>query len=57
MFFFKRQTKKGGGVSTSVHEVLKELVVGAGEGHGKDKYLVTRLECYSPPLSIVNCYG
>ena len=31
-FSKNRQTKKGGEVSNSVQEVLKELVVGAGEG-------------------------
>ena len=56
-FSKNRTTKSGGGISTSVKEELKEFTVGAGEGQGEDKYLVTRLECYSPPLTLVNCYG
>ena len=36
---------------------LAHSAVGAGEGQGEDEYLVTRLESYSPPLTIINCYG
>ena len=56
-FCKNRKDRKGGGISTSVRQKLKEFVVIAGEGQGEDKYQVTRLECYSPPLTIVNSYG
>ena len=49
--------KKGGGVSVSVRQELKEHVVLAGEGQGDKEYQVVRLDCYSPPLNIVNSYG
>ena len=29
----------------------------AGEGKEEDEYMVTRLDCYNPPLTIVNNYG
>ena len=56
-FTKNRKVGTGGGISTLVREEIKDYVVGAGEGQGEDEYLVTRLECYSPPLSVVNCYG
>ena len=31
--------------------------MGAGEGEGDDEYLITRIECFSPALNIINCYG
>ena len=31
--------------------------MGAGEGEGDHEYLITRIECFSPALNIVNCYG
>ena len=29
----------------------------AGEGQGEDEYQVVRLDCYNPPLNIINSYG
>ena len=55
-FSMNRTKTKGGGVSTSIREELRDSVVGAGESQGEDEYLITRLECYSPPLTIINCY-
>ena len=44
-------------MSTSVRQELRDYTVLAGEGKGEEEYLITRLECYSPPLTIVNSYG
>ena len=52
-----RSERGGGGISTAVAPHLAHSAVGAGEGQGEDEYLVTRLEAYSPPLTIINCYG
>ena len=41
----------------SVRQELKEHVVLAGEGQGDKEYQEVRLDCYSPPLNIVNSYG
>ena len=46
----------GGGVATSVALKHQDMVVGAGEGE-QEEYLVTRMEGFSPALTIVNCYG
>ena len=45
------------GVSTSVRKELEEYVMMAGEGKEEDEYQVTRLDCYNPPLTIMNNYG
>ena len=52
-----RSVKGGGGVATSVARQYMDSTVGAGEGVGEDEYLVTRIECFSPALTVVNCYG
>ena len=44
-------------MSTSVRQELRDYTVLAGEGKGEEEYLITRLERYSPPLTIVNSYG
>ena len=31
--------------------------MGAGEGIEDDEYLITRVECFKPALSVINCYG
>ena len=49
--------RKVGVVSTSVRKELEEYVVLAGEGKEEDEYLVTRLDSYNPPLTVVNNYG
>ena len=36
---------------------FKDCTVEAGQGEDEDEYLVTRLECFSPALIIINCYG
>ena len=48
---------KGGGISTSVRQELKEQLILAGEVQGDDEYQVVRLDCYNPPLNIINSYG
>ena len=48
---------KGGGISTSVRQELKEQLILAGEGQGDDEYQVVRLDCYNPTLNIINSYG
>ena len=52
-----RSVQGGGGVATSVARPYMDSAVGAGEGVGEDEYLVTRIECFSPALTVVNCYG
>ena len=37
--------------------MTEQYVVMAGEGKEEDEYLVTRLDCYNPPLTVVNNYG
>ena len=48
---------RGGGVATAVAPRYKESAIGAGEGEGEDEYLITRIQCFSPALNVVNCYG
>ena len=52
-----RKDKGGGGILTAVAQKYRDNTVGAGEGEGDDEYLITRVECFSPALTIVNCYG
>ena len=52
-----RSEQGGGGIATAVRDQFRDSAVGVGEGKEKDEYLVTRIECFSPALSIVNCYG
>ena len=52
-----RCEKGGGGVATGVAQELKDHTVGAGEGEGKDEYLITRIEAFSPAINVINCYG
>jgi hypothetical protein len=35
----------------------KDWAIGAGQGEDEDEFLVTRVECFSPALTIINCYG
>ena len=42
---------------TAVAQQYKDSSVGAGEGEGEDEYIITRIECFSPALNILNCYG
>ena len=46
-----------GGISTSVKDTLKDNVVHVGEGEGDDEFLVIRLDNFTPPICILNCYG
>ena len=52
-----RTDKGGGGIATSVAENYKDFAVEAGQGEGEEEYLITRFDCFSPPLNIINCYG
>ena len=52
-----RATRKGGGISTSVANNLKQYAVNIKEGENEDEYQITRLENTTRPLNIVNCYG
>ena len=36
---------------------MKEHLVCTAEGKGVDEYLVTRLECFQPALTMINCYS
>ena len=56
-FSKNRTDKKGGGISISVRQELKEHLVLAGEGQRDEEYQIVKLDCYSPPLNIVNSYG
>ena len=52
-----RSEKGGGGVTTAVSKQFKDFAVGAGQGQEDDEYLITRFECFSPALNLINCYG
>ena len=52
-----RTEKGGGGIATSVASQYKDWAIGAGQGEDEDEFLVTRVECFSPALTIINCYG
>ena len=52
-----RKETGGGGIATAVSPQYKDFTIGAGEGEGDDEYLITRIECFSPALNIINCYG
>ena len=52
-----RTEKGGGGITTAVSPHLAHSAVGVGEGEQGDEYLVTRLEAFTPALTIINCYG
>ena len=52
-----RKETGGGGIATAVAPQFKDDTVGAGEGEGDDEYLITRIECFSPALNVINCYG
>ena len=52
-----RTEKGGGGIATSVAENYKNYTVGAGQGEGEEEYFITRIDCFSPALNIINCYG
>ena len=52
-----RTEKGGGGIATSVADKFKDSSVGAGQGEDEEEYLITRIECFSPALNIINCYG
>ena len=52
----KRKEKGGGGVSTAVSAEYSDTTVGAGDGVGDDEYIITRVECFKPALSVINCY-
>ena len=52
-----RSGQGGGGVATAVAQEYRDAAVGAGEGAGEDEYVITRIDTFSPAISIVNCYG
>ena len=52
-----RSEKGGGGIASVVAHQYKNSTTQAGEGEGNDEYLITRIECFSPALNIINCYG
>ena len=52
-----RTEKGGGGIATSVSNRFKDCTVGAGQGEDEDEFLITRIECFSPALCVINCYG
>ena len=52
-----REGKAGGGIATAVAPGLKDFAMGAGEGEQGDEWMVTRLDCFTPALNVVNCYG
>ena len=52
-----RSEKGGGGISTAVSPQYKDFAVGAGQGEEEDEYLITRFDCFSPALNVINCYG
>jgi hypothetical protein len=56
-FTKNRKEKLFGGISTSVHDDLKEHAVCVGEGEGEDEFHCIRLGNFVPPITVVNCYG
>ena len=52
-----RSGQAGGGIATAVAQEYRDAAVGAGEGVGEDEYVITRIDTFSPAISIVNCYG
>ena len=52
-----RKEQVGGGVASCISKEFKDSAVGVGEGVGDDEFLITRIESFSPALSVVNCYG
>ena len=52
-----RTGKGGGGIATSVADKYKDCAVAAGQGEDEDEYLITRIDCFSPALCVINCYG
>ena len=57
MLVQNRSEKGGGGITTAVSQQFKYSAVGAGQGEEEDEYLITRFECFSPALNVINCYG
>ena len=52
-----RTIKGGGGIATLVSQNIRDLAVRAGEGEKEDEYIITRIEAFSPALTVVNNYG
>ena len=52
-----RTEKGGGGIATAVSQNFRNLAIGAGEEEKEDEYIITRIEAFSPPLTVVNNYG
>ena len=52
-----RTDKGGGGVATAVSRQYSDSAIGAGEGGSGDEYLITKIDAFSPALTVVNSYG
>ena len=52
-----RTDKGGGGIATAVCDQYKEHAVGVGEGEEEDEFLITRINAFSPALTVINSYG
>ena len=56
-FTKNRAAKAMGGICTAVKDTLKDNVVHVGEGEGDDEFHIIRLDNFTPPICILNCYG
>ena len=52
-----RTDKGGGGIATSVANKYRDCSVEAGQGEDEEEFIITRIECFSPALCVINCYG
>ena len=52
-----REGQSGGGVATAVSKEYSDSTVGVGVGEGEEEFIITRLEAFTPPLTIINYYG
>ena len=51
-----RSNRGGGGIITSVRQNHQDCAVGVCKGEDDDKFLITRIDTFSPALCIVNDY-
>ena len=52
-----RSDKGGGGIATEFRQSYKDSAVGVSEGEDDDKFIITRIDAFSPALSVINSYG
>ena len=52
-----RSHKGGGGIATEFRQSYKDSAVGVSEGEDDDEFIITRIDAFSPALSVINSYG